>query len=1048
MSERQPPAQGDMRAFSGLGGIVRFFARHRTAANLLMILLCLAGLAAAQGLNTQLLPARENPRVSVRISWAGASATDMDKSVIRILEPALRRLDGVEDFFGQAREGSAYMAVQFRRDMDPDSVLRTVEKAVAAATALPKGIDQPKVALVRRYERVAKILVSGPFPEKKLKAWAVRIRDGLLAAGIDRVTMTGARDLRLEVGIRQGRLDRYGLSMEQVSAAMARASRDRPAGALRGGLDRSVHGAGRADTARAIAAIPLRADADGALLTLGDVGRVRETFDPDQVRGLHHGHPAIRLEVQRAPGADTLRTNRILHAYVASLRPSLPAGLQVRIFDVRAEYLVDRINLLVKNGLQGLLIVLVVLFIFLDARIALWVAAGIPVAMLATLAAMWVSGQTINMFSLFALILVLGIIVDDAIVVGEHAATLRSRGLPAPQAAQLGALRMLAPVLAATLTTIAAFLPTFFFGGRIGDMLTALPLVVVAALLASLVECFLILPAHLRHALKGQGRQWRLRRLFDRGFARFRDGIFLPAARLAYDWRHATLAAAVALLMLSVAVMTSGRLRFDFFPSPEAEYISASIALQPGSSRQQTEDALRVAEETLRKVERRLGRGERLVRATFAWLGKLGYVTGDHLAQLDVQLVASEKRKVRTRQIVRAWMRAMPAVAGLAQFSVGVRRHGGAPRDLEIRLHGDDPFQVKQAALDVEAALAAISGLRSIGDDLPWGRRDVRIVLTARGRALGFSIDQVSAQVRQALQGEVVYRFARDGEEISVHLRRLGHGRGMQALRDMRIRSPGGLSVPLRDIARLEDRPSFDTIFRRDGRVSITVGADVDSRKLTLAEALRAVRKMDVAAIAARHGVTISMEGGAREQRQGFADLKTGVALALALIWIVLAWVFASYSRPFIVMAIIPFGIIGMVAGHMLMGMNLTMLSLVGLLGLSGIIVNDAIILVARADERLARGETPRQAATLAARDRLRAVLLTTLTTVGGLLPLLFERSIQAQFLIPMAVTITFGLAGATLLVLLLAPAIYGILADLRLVRPQCRQKSRSAAGG
>ncbi len=1032
--------------FPAVGGPVRFFTRHATAANLLMILLCLAGLLALERLDTRLLPTRDNPRVSVRVSWPGASASDLNDSVVRALEPALRYLDGVEDFFGYSREGNVYMAVQFRRDMDPDRAVEEVQKAIDDAANLPEGIDPPKVRPVRRFERVAKILVSGPFDEKTLKQWALRIRDGLLAAGIGRVTMTGARDEEILVSAPERNLARHRLSMDDISRAIARETRERPAGSLRGGLDRSVHGAGRPGTAEEIAAIPLRVLRNGERLTIGDVAAVREGFNADQVRGLHAGRPAIRLEVQRTEAADTLTSNRILHEYVAKLRPALPKGLKVEVFDVRAEYLVDRIWLLVENGLQGLLIVLVTLFLFLNARIAFWVAAGIPVAMLATLAVMWLTGQSINMFSLFALILVLGVIVDDAIVVGEHAETLRASGLPPAEAAERGAMRMFAPVLAATLTTIAAFIPTFFFGGRVGDMLTALPLVVISALLASLAECFLILPAHLRHALAARRPPSRFRRVFDAGFTAFRERIFLPLARLAYDWRYATFAGAAALLMVSIAMIASGRLRFDFFPSPEPEYISASITMQAGTSREKTQQALAMVEDALKRAERRLGKGEKLVRATFSWLGKLGYNNGDHLAQIDVQLTPSETRSVRTRRIVRAWKRLVPPIAGMENFSIGVRRHGGAPRDLEIRLKGDDPFVLKRAALEIENVISGIEGVLSVDDDMPWGKRDVRIHLNEKGRALGFTIDDVSAQVRQALEGEVVRRFARDSREIAVRLKRIGRAKGMQALQELRLRSPGGAYAPLRDIATLEDRSSFSTIFRRDGRTSIVIGADLDSARLTLSEARARLKAAGIERIAARHGVELDLAGGLREQRRGFSDLRRGVALALALIYLILAWVFASYAKPLIVMSIIPFGVIGMVAGHLLTGHDLTMLSLVGLLGLSGIIVNDSIILVARAGERMAGGEDPREAAVGAAGDRLRAVLLTSLTTIGGLAPLLFEKSIQAQFLIPMAVTITFGLAAGTFLVLLLAPAIYGILADFSaLARPRARQGAKSA---
>ncbi len=1017
--------------FPVMSGPVRFFANHGTAANLLMFLLLIAGFIAIENLNTQLLPTRENPRISVRVAWSGASATDMDKSVIRNLEPVLRYLGGVEDFFGLARQGSAYMAIQFRRGMNVDAVLAEVQKAVDAVSTLPEGADKPVVSAVRHYERVAKILVSGPFDERQLKDFAIQIRDGLLAAGIDKVSMTGARDEEIIVTATERDLARYHLTMNDIADALGRSMQDRPAGNLRGGLDRSVHGIGSANTAEDIARITLRAGRGGERLTLQDVAKVKHGFNPEQMRGMYRGQAAIRLEVQRTPASDTLKTNRILHEYIAKIRATLPASLEVKLFDVRANYLQERIGLLVKNGVQGLAIVLVVLFVFLNARIAFWVALGIPVAMMSTLAAMWLSGQTINMFSLFALMLTLGIIVDDAIVVGEHSATLHRRGLSAASASERGALRMLAPVLAASLTTIVAFLPVFFFGGRVGDMMQALPLVVIAALLASLVECFFILPHHLRHALSKQKKPARFRRAFDTGFDFFRNRVFGVVANIAFDWRYSVLAFVIALLSLSVAMIASGKLRFNFFPSPEAEYISASITMQTGTPREQTLKALDVIEKSLYRTEEKLGGGNKLIHTGFSWLGKLGYSTGDHLAQLDVQLLPSEKRAIRTNELIRAWRLSIPPIAGLERFSLGVRRHGGAPRDLEIDLKGDDSLALKKAALEIGELLTGIEGVQAVDDDLPWGKRDVRISLTQKGRALGFTIDRISTQLRQAFEGQIVHRFARNSEEVIVRIRRVGQGRGMQALQEMRISLDNGGFVALRDIAKLEEAPSFGMIFRRDGKTNIEIGVDLDSTRLTMTEARRKLSELGIEAIARKYGATVSLGGGLEEQRQGFSDLQRGTALALVLIYIVLAWVFASYIRPLIVMTIIPFGLIGAVAGHMIMGFDLTILSLVGLLGLSGVVVNDSIILVARADERLAGGETVREAATGAARDRLRAVLLTSLTTIGGLAPLVLEKSIQAQFLLPMAITIVFGLAMATLLVLLLVPAVYGILADI-----------------
>ncbi len=1018
--------------FSMLAGPIRFFAHHRTAANLLMVIVLLAGYLALERINTQLLPTTEHPRVSVRVAWPGASASDIERTVVRNFEPALRYLDGVDNFMGLAREGSAYMAVQFRRGMDKGNLVAEVQKAVDGVVTLPEAAEKPEVNIVHSYESVAKILITGPFSESTLKEYAIKLRDGLLNAGIDRVDMTGTRDEEILVSVPERQLARHNLSLDEVAVAIKRELQTRPAGNLRGGLDRSVHGIGSADSAREIADITLRAEKSGSHLVVRDVARVEDGFDATQVRGLHLGYPAIRLEVQRTYASDTLKSNQILHDYIERVSPTLPKELRVELFDVRAKYLEQRIDLLYKNGLQGLVLVMVVLFLFLNARIAFWIAVGIPVALMAALAVMWISGQTINMFSLFALMLALGIIVDDAIVVGEHTATLRDQGRPVGEAVEWGAMRMMAPVLAATLTTIVAFMPAFFFSGRIGNMLQSLPLVVIAALTASLVECFLILPAHLRHSLVHNMKPARFRERFDRGYEHFKENIFRPLVKQAIAWRYATLMAVVASLLITLSLVFSGTLRFNFFPSPEAEYLSAGITMQAGSSKERTLKALETIEDTLYATQKKLAQeGTPLIRTTFSWLGKLGYSSGDHLAQLDVQLTASEERDVRTKAFISQWKSAVPPIPGLERLAIGIRHHGGAPQDLEIKINGDDVYALKNAALEIQDLLSSIPGVQAVNDDLPWGKRDVAIQLNQRGKALGFTIDRVTSQVQQALEGQIVHRFARNSEEVVVRVQRDDYMPGMQALRDMQIASADGHYVPLRDIAVMEEKSAFSMIMRRDGRINIKVGADLDDKLLTLVEANQKLEQAGLDEIAQRYGVTLDMEGGLKEQREGFSDLKTGTLVALTLIYIVLAWVFSSYSRPLIVMLIIPFGIVGVVVGHLIMGMDLTMLSLVGLLGLSGIIVNDSIILVSRADERLAAGESVEEASLGAACDRLRAVLLTSLTTVGGLTPLMFERSLQAQFLLPMAVTIVFGLLVATFLVLFLVPVIYNIRADL-----------------
>ncbi len=1024
---------------SPLAGLVRFFTHHRTAANLLMIAMLMLGVIGITKINTQFFPTIEFPQVSVTVTWEGATPADMERSVIRNLEPALRTVSNLDTYYGVAREGWAYISLTFVPGTDMNLALSDVKKAVDGVTTLPEDADPPQVKRVVRHEVVGKLLLTGDVPEKKLKEVARKVRDAMLDAGVARVSMTGARREEIIAEIPPTQLRQLDLDLAAIASKVRSETRDVPAGNVSGVVEKSVHGAGRPRSAEGIGQIIVKGDTTGNVVRLADIARIHDGFDPLAERGYVNGRPAIQLIIWRTPEADALKTDDIFEKVAAELRRDLPTGIEMRIYDVRAKYIRDRIQMLLRNGAQGLLLVLVVLFLFLNGRIAFWVAVGIPVSVMATMLIMWLSGQTINMISLFALILVLGIIVDDAIVVAEHTETLRRAGMRPLLAAENGALRMLGPVLAASLTTAAAFMPLFFFEGRIGQMIIALPLVVISVLAASLVECFLVLPAHLRHSLRHAGPPSRFRRWFDGLFDRLREGAFGRLAALAYDWRYVTWAIALALLMIMLALPFSGNVRFHFFPAPETEFIRARIIMAAGTPREQTLRAVAVAERTLREVARKMSGGEeRVIEATFARVGRMGFSRGDHLAQLDVQLTPSEERqRVRTRALLRAWKKAMPPVPGLEQLSFGRRHMAGAPKDLEIELKGDDPFVLKKAAGEVMALLKRVDGLQDISDDLPYGKRDIRLMLKPQAEMLGFTLADVTRQVRAALLGEVARKFARNGEEVALRVKRSDEITGTGALADMYVRSRTGTWLPLADVAEMREESGFTTIYRRDGRISVTVMADIDEDRQTLDGAMKAIKAGGFDTILAKYGIDATFAGGAKEQRESMEDFRLGVAVALMLIYIVLALIFGSYTRPLAIMAIIPFGVIGAIFGHWVMGYALTILSLIALLGLSGIIVNDSIILAARADERCRNGESMREAAIGASKDRLRAVLLTSLTTIGGLLPLMFEKSLQAQFLLPMAITIVFGLMVTTLLVLFLVPATLGVFHDIgRLLAP------------
>ena len=1015
-------------------GIISVFARHPNAANLLAAIMVLIGIFALGRMNTQFFPTLEVPSISVSIAWPGASAEDVSANILESLEPELRFLDGIDDITSTAREGSASISIEFESSANMDKALSDVESAVGRVTTLPKDSERPVVSRVAFYESVASVAISGPFTEAGLKEYAKRIRDGLLEAGIDRVTLDGARDEEIWVTLNPGQLRRLDLTVADISTRIGEISQDLPSGTIEGVVDRQVRSIGDVETPETLRRLEVKALASGEKVLLRDIAVVEGRFDRTASEGRRADKRAINLDVRRAVSSDTLEIAETLDAYLENLRPTLPPTLEVTKYDVRADRVTQRISLLVRNGLGGLVLVLAILFLFLNFRIAFWVAAGIPVAMMATLAIMWATGQSINMISLFALILTLGIIVDDAIVVGEHTATRRALGDSPIEAAERGAGRMMVPVMAALLTTMVAFLPLLLVTGRIGDIIVALPLVVVAVLIASAVECFLILPGHLAHTGgNGEMEAGRFRRWFDSGFAHFRDHHFRRFAQGCYRWRYTTVAVAIGILIVSVGLLSGGRVKFQFFPSPEAETIFASAVFGSGTPRNDTELAMRRIEKALRVAEKELvgDSGEKLVKATYTTLGRSGRSSGDNLARVEVELMAAEDRTVRTSEVIRAWRKTVPQIAGLERVAITARRGGPPGRDIDIKLSGAPPEVLKKAALEVRELLSGFPGVSALNDNLPYGKQEIILEPTAKGQALGFTTETIGRQVRNAFEGAIARRFARGDEEITIRVKE-GEGRGgYDALRNLYLRSPSGEEVPLAEVADLRERVGFSIIRREDGRNSVSITGDVDAKQADGAAILSELTRESLPAVAAKYNVQYAFGGRAKERAESFRDLTTGLQLALIMIYIILAWVFGSYAKPIVVMFIIPFGLVGAIWGHMIMGFALTILSLFALLGLAGILVNDSIILVSRIAERIELGETAEEASVGGAQDRLRAVLLTSLTTIGGLFPLMFEKSLQAQFLLPMAITLVFGLAVATLLVLILVPATLGIQQDL-----------------
>lgn len=1041
-AERDEVPQGG----GGIVGIINGFLRHRIAANLLALGVVLLGLMALTRLNTQFFPTVQIPTIFVTVAWQGASPEDVSTAVLDVIEPEVRFLDGVENITSYAVEGSARIVVEFVEGADMDKALSDVEQALAGVTTLPLEAERPVVTRVEFYETVALLALSGAVSEDALKAVAREARDGLLDRGIDRVTFTGSRTRELWVEVDPLAMRRLGLTARDVSNAIADANQSEPLGTLEGASERTLRTLSRTDRPSGIGAIEVVTTPEGERVFVRDIAEVREALRDGAVRLLRNGEPTILLDIQRAESADTLESMAAALAYVEELQARLPPTVEAQLFDVRAQVVSQRIETLSLNALSGMAIIVVVLLFFLNTRVAFWVAMGIPISLFATFALMWATGQTINAISLLGLILVLGILVDDAIIVGEHAVTLTEEGKTPTQAAHGAAMRMLVPVIAATTTTQAAFLPVFMISGVVGQIIVAIPLVVVVALAASLFESFLVLPTHLRHALAAQERakaraalrarpslMARMRAGLERGIDRFRNGPVRALTEVAFAWRYTTIALAMAALILSVGLIAGGRVQFTFFPTPEPEYVTAEIMFAPGMSEAEMIDALVRIEQAFEEADARIlaETGERVMTFHFAKLGVAGQKRGDNMATVEVELTPGEERVTRTPEVVAAFEAAVPPIPGLDEISITGRRSGPPGSDIDVAFTGADLASLKAAAEELKLRLRDYPGVFGIADDTPFGKNEIVLEATPRGRALGLTTDAIVAQVRNVYQGAVAMRFAAGDEEVTIRVKQDGADLSVAGLLDMMLRTPSGAQVRLGDVVALDERAAFALIQRRDGRVAVTVTANVNADVTPEGEVRGAVVDDILPALRAQYGVETAVRGRGETQAKAFGDLGFGAIVALATIYVILALVFQNWSQPVLVMLVIPFGFIGAVIGHWILGFQFAFLSMVGLLGLSGILVNGSIVLVDRYNERVRAGEDPARAAVASSVDRFRAALLTSLTTSGGMAPLIAEKSLQAQFLIPIAITLSFGLMVAALIILFVVPALLGVAQDL-----------------
>ena len=1036
-------ATGGDRLTASAGGILSYFTRHKTAANLLLVLMLTAGVLAIPNMRAQFFPDVIIDNVTVNVSWSGAGAEDVDAAIVQVLEPVLLTVDGVVSSSSRSTEGSARISLEFEPGYDMDRAAEDVQIAMDGASNLPADADDPSIRRGGWSDRVTDVVIAGPVGVDQLGRFADEFSTRLFAEGVTRVSVQGVAAPSILVEVPSLSLIEHDIGMADISQRIAEETSAAPAGDVSSNA-RVRTGVARR-SAEEIGAIALRANPDGSTLTIADVAHV-QVEGIDRNRAYFVGpDPAIKVVVQRSATGDAIGLQRSVERVAAEMQASLPNGVTIQLTNARAEQITGRLDILVRNGLTGLALVVALLFLFLNARTAFWVAFGIPVAMLAAVALMYAAGITFNMISLFALIITLGIVVDDAIVVGEHA-DFRVRQLKESPtvAAENAARRMFSPVFSATITTIIAFFGLVAIGGRFGDLIADIPYTVIVVLIASLVECFLILPNHLSHAIAHSAKDhWydRPSKYVNRGFDWFRFTLFAPFMALVIRARYPVVALALVALAASSALVIRGDVAWRFFASPEQAQVSGNFAMLPGANR---DDTLEMMREMQRATEA-LGaqyEAEYGINPLLSVIAEIGGNSGraiagaenkdaDQLGAITIELVDADSRPYTSNAFVTALQESI--IQHPMAETVSFRSWGAGPAadGIDVELSGADSSTLKAAAEALKSELAQYGEISALEDSLSYDKEELVLQLTPQGQALGIGIDALGRVLRNTLAGIEAASFPDGARSATIRVQLLASELTADFLDHLQIRAGDGIYVPLADVVTVETRSGFSTVRRENGVQLISVTGELDSDDATRATEIQQIIAGDILPrLESRFGIATHLAGQSEEEQRFLGDAAVGVTLVLLGIYLTLAWIFSSWTRPVVVMSIIPFALVGTIYGHHVWQIPMSLFTVVGLIGMVGIIINDSIVLVTTVDEYAQdRGIVP--AIIDGTVDRLRPVLLTTLTTVLGLSPLLYEGSTQAEFLKPTVVTLVFGLGFGMVLVLVIVPSIMAMQTDV-----------------
>lgn len=1031
------------------------FIRNRVFANIATVVIIFAGFVAVTGMIREFFPETSVDIILISVPYPGADPEEVEEGICRKIEEAVESIEGIKQYNTKSSEnvGSAFVEVDEGYDMD--EVYDRVRNAVDSISTFPRDAEKPVISEMTFRQQVLFLVLWGDQKERTLKEWAEEVKDELQRLpGLTQVSVSGTRDYEISIEISEERLREYGLTFAQVASAVRRGSLNLSSGLIRTkGQEIRLRTVGRKYTAAEFAKIVVLARPDGDIVRLDRIADIRDTFTEDPIFATFNSKPCVLVGCFKTSEEDSIAIGEVAGEYARKKQQDLPEGVNISIMADQTYLIEGRLNLMRKNAIQGLIIVVLLLWLLLGGNLSFWVSLGIPISFAGALTIMHFRGDTLNMLSLFGLIMVLGMIVDDAIVVGEAIYFHRQSGMPPKRAALKGVSEVGVPVVGAVTTTIVAFLPLMFVGGVIGKFIRIIPIAVIACLAISLFESLFLLPAHLSHLpakdrdlSKGRHpfarRLQRFQRAFSNGMEWFIEHIYARIVTNAVRHRYVSLCVAITAALLTVGLFAGGFTKFEVFPKIDGNDVIADVEFPDGTPIGVTQDAVRRTAEAARRLEAKTetSSGKPLIRNVYAVAGQGGIdferKTGPHLGQVHLELLKSEQRGIHSQDIIEAWQKEIGIIPGAVSQTFQGWGAGPPGAPVEVWLQGEEMHVLLAAAADLKEKLRTYDGVYQIMNDYRPGKSEIKIDIKPEGRTLGLTLYDLASQVYAGFYGEEAARIQRGRDDVRVRVRYTQDERTTLAELDrMRIRTPRGDEVPFFSVADVRFGQGYSSINRVNGLKRVAVTAEVDTDRANADEVLADLRENYMPGLQEAHpGFVWSYEGAQKNSRESLASLRVSFPIALLVIMVIIASIFRSYVQPFVIMLSVPFGIIGAIYAHAALGLTVSMMSLFGIVALSGVVVNNAIILVHYVNKLLAEGMPFFETLTRAGKRRFRAIFLTTATTVGALAGIILERDLQSEFLKPMAISLAAGITFATLLTLLLLPALLGIMNDLRRV--------------